>query len=58
MKMGGFSASRFQLPPKGIAAGQISDDLSTEIFVFTSEIIIVVGEVPWEGKAGKFLQSH
>ena len=56
--MGGFSASRFQLPPKGIAAGQISDDLSTEIFVFTSEIIIVVGEVPWEGKAGKFLQSH
>ena len=48
--MGGFSASIFQLPLNGIAAGQISDDFSTEICVFSGEIIIVVGEVTWERK--------
>ena len=50
IKMEGVTASIFQLPPKEIAAGQISNDFSTDIFIFTGEVVIVVGEVRLEGK--------
>ena len=53
IKMVGFSARAFQLPPRGAAMGQDTRNSATDIFVFSGKILIVVGEEPYEGNQGR-----